>query len=73
MSLQSWTNIATIFGAIGTFIVAIAALLVSVAALRAQREVVPVSAKFTVSGVIKVDNDGVRWVRATMRNTGVRA
>ena len=73
LSLQDWTNIATIFGAIGTFITAIAALLVSVAALRTQREALPVSAKFTLSGVIKVDNDGVRWVHATMQNTGVRA
>ena len=73
LSLQSWTNIATIFGAIGTFIVAIAALLVSVAALRTQREALPVSAKFTLGRIIKVDNDGVRWVGATMQNTGARA
>lgn len=73
LSLESWTNIATIFGAIGTFIVAIAALLVSVAALRAQREALPVTARF---GLVKrgyVDRSGVRWVQAWMQNTGVRA
>jgi len=66
LSLQDWTNIATIFGAIGTFIVAIVAL-------RLQREALPLSARF---GLVKrgyVDRSGVRWVQAWMQNTGVRA
>ena len=43
VSLQDWKNIAMIFGTIVTFIVALAALLVSVAALRSQHEALPVS------------------------------
>ena len=39
-----------IFGTIGTFIVALAALLVSVAALRSQREALPVSMNFGLRG-----------------------
>jgi hypothetical protein len=73
LSLQDWTNIATILGAIGTFIVAFVALLVSVAALWTQREALPVTARF---GLVKrgyVDRSGVRWVQAWMQNTGVRA
>lgn len=50
MSLQDWTNIAMIFGTIVTFIVALAALLVSVAALRSQREALPVSMNFGLRG-----------------------
>lgn len=73
LSLQSWTNIATVFGAIGTFIVAIAALLVSVAALRAQREALPVSVNFGFTGSGYVDDGGVRWLAAWMQNTGVTA
>lgn len=71
LSLQSWTNIATIFGAIGTFIVAIAALLVSVAALRTQREALSVSVKFGFMEWGYVDRDGIRWVMAWMQNRGV--
>lgn len=73
MTLQDWTNVATIFGAIGTFIVAIAALVVSVAALRTQRESLPVSAEFSLGKVLGVDSEGVRWVWASLKNTGVRA
>lgn len=74
LSLQSWTNIATIFGAIGTFIVSIAALLVSLAALRTQREALPVSVNFGFTGRGYVDEgDGVRWLAAWMQNTGVTA
>lgn len=73
LSLQDWTNVATIIGAIGTFIVAIAALLVSVGALRTQREALPVSAMFDFEGDIDLDDKGLRWVRIMMQNTGVRA
>ena len=61
LSLQHWTNIATIVGVIVTFIVALAALLVSVAALRAQREALPVSLNFGFTGRGYVDDGGVRW------------
>ena len=74
MSLQDWTNIATIFGAIGTFAVGIAALLVSVAARRAQRESLPVSVKFLVRGVKHpLGNGGVCLMNVELKNTGVRA
>ena len=66
LSLQDWTNIATIVGGIGTFIVAFVAL-------RAQLEALPITARF---GLVKrgyVDRSGVRWVQAWMQNTGVRA
>ena len=66
LGLQGWANIAMSFGAIGTFVVAIVAL-------RAQREALPVRARF---GLVKrgyVDRSGVRWVQAWMQNTGVRA
>lgn len=65
MSLQDWTNIAMIFGTIVTFIVALAALLVSVAALWSQREALPVSVNFGFTGRGYVDaGDGVRWLAA---------
>lgn len=65
---------AMIFGTIVTFIVALAALLVSVAALRLQREVLPVSVNFGFTGRGYVDaGDGVRWLAAWMQNTGVTA
>lgn len=57
LSLQDWTNIAMIFGTIVTFIVALAALLVSVAALRAQREALPVSVNFGFTGA-------AMWIKA---------
>ncbi len=78
LSLQDWTNIATIGGAIGTLIVGIAALLVSVGALRtqcqalrAQREALPVSVEFSFKKSGFVERDGVRWVMAWMQNRGV--
>lgn len=72
LSLDEWVNVATIFGAIGTFIVAITDLFVSVGALRmqsqalrAQREALPVSVAFGLTGRGYVDGgDGVRWLAA---------
>lgn len=77
LSLQDWTNIATIFGAIGTFIVAIAALVVSVGALRMQREALPVSVEFRVvtrkhrSPLLVSSRNHLMAVE--LKNTGVRA
>ena len=71
MALQDWTNVATIVGALGSFMVAVAALVVSVAALRTQREALPVSAVFGITGRGYVDTNGVRWMQAWMQNTGV--
>lgn len=74
MTLEDWAHLATVFGAIGTFAVGIAALLVSVAALRTQRESLPVSAEFILpSRRIFIDDAGVRWILASLKNTGVRA
>ena len=77
LSLQDWTNIATIFGAIGTFIVAIAALVVSVSALRTQREALPVSVEFRVvmrKGPLNPLKSGQDYLMAVeLKNTGVRA
>ena len=73
MSLQDWTNIATIFGAFGTFMVATVTLLVSLAAHRTQREALPVSAEFGLGARIEVDDDGVRWIWSWMKNTGTRS
>lgn len=74
LSLQDWTNIAMIFGTVATLIVALAALLVSVAALRSQREALPMSVNFGFTGRGYVDEcDGVRWLAAWMQNTGVTA
>lgn len=71
MTLQDWTNVATIVGALGSFMVAVAALVVSVAALRTQREALPVSAVFGITGRGYVDTSGVRWMQAWVQNTGV--
>lgn len=71
LSLQDWTNIATILGAIGTFVVAIVALRTQCQALRAQREALPVSVEFGFMESGFVDSDGVRWVMAWMQNRGV--
>jgi len=74
LSLQDWTNIATILGAIGTFIVAIAALVVSVGALRTQREALPVSVEFRVVTRKHPINSGQNHLMAVeLKNTGVRA
>lgn len=73
VTLQDWAAIATIFEAFGTVAVGFSALVVSFVALRAQREALPVTARF---GLVKrgyVDRSGVRWVQAWMQNTGVRA
>ena len=77
LSLQDWTNIATIFGAIGTFITAIVALVVSVGALRTQREALPVSVEFRVvtrkhSSHLLVSGQNHLMV-VQLKNTGVRA
>lgn len=69
MSLQDWTNIATISGAVGTVGVAIVALVLSFAALRtrqqalrAQLEALPVSVRFGFVARGDVDRNGVCWV-----------
>ena len=74
MNLQDWANLATVLGAIGTFIVGMSALAVSFAALRTQRESLPVSAEFMLaSRRLFIDDAGVRWILASLKNTGVRA
>lgn len=74
LSLQDWTNIATILGAIGTFIVAIAALVVSVGALRTQREALPVSVEFRVVMRKQPLSSGRNQLMTVeLKNTGVRA
>ncbi len=73
MTLEAWTSVASIFGAVGTFVVAVVALLVSVVALRTQRETLPVSAEFGLGTRIEVDANGVRWIWSWMKNTGTRS
>jgi hypothetical protein len=74
MTLQDWANLATALGAISTFIVGMSALVVSIAALRTQRESLPVSAEFMLAPQrLLIDDDGVRWIWASLKNTGVRA
>ena len=73
MNLEAWAYVASIFGAVGTFAVAVVALLVSVVALRTQREALPVSADFGLGTNIKIDENGVRWIWFWMRNTGTRS
>lgn len=73
MTLPDCAAIATIIGALGTFVAASAACVVSCAALRTQREALPVSAIFGLTGCGYVDTNDVRWLEAWMQNTGVTA
>lgn len=71
--MAEWSNIATIIGAVGTVVVGVAALLLSLAALRTQREALPVTAEFGLSKRIEVDDDGVCWIWSWMKNTGAKS
>lgn len=73
-SLEDWANIGTILGAISTFIVAIAALVISVGALRTQREALPVSVEFrVVMRKIPLSSGRDQLMVVELKNTGVRA
>jgi hypothetical protein len=72
MTSNDFASLSQAAAALASLVVACAAFVVSLAALRTQREALPVSARFGFGQKIVRGDDGVRWIWAWMENTGTR-
>jgi hypothetical protein len=72
MTSSDMASLTQAVAALASLVVACAAFGVSLAALRTQREAIPLSARFGFGTRIIRDEDGVRWIWSWMENTGAR-